>query len=105
MGSLHIGHLYHFSSSSLLRLIKGFEPLYIDEEIKAVFKMTETKDASDQRASLSEYDETLAFIRQYENSFIWKLRRLKIILTDLPYFLKLVLPEPVIRFLKAILLR
>lgn len=102
LGSLHIGHLYHFTSASLLRLMKGFEPLYIDEEIKAVFRMAGGKDAA-YGALLPEYDETLAFIRQYENDFMWKLRRLKIILTDLPYFLRLVLPEPVIRFIKVIL--
>lgn len=101
MGSLHIGHIFHFTEASLIRLLKTFEVLYIDSKIRAIFK--NNNKGPDLNLKLeSEFSSNLEFIKKYEKSLTWKIKRLKIILENLSFFLRLILPLPVFNFLQTI---
>lgn len=100
LGSLHIGHLFYFSKLSLTRLLKGFEILYIDDDIRTVCRR---KEAHDDSLSLpaSEYHANLEFMVKYEKSLAWKAKRLKIILGNFRWFIKLILPVSVVRLITS----
>jgi SAM-dependent methyltransferase len=71
LGSLHIAHLYHFSRNSLINAIKGFSPIYVDEEVRGIFKIGDNNLENSQ----SEYSDTLKYIQWYEHSPIAKIYR------------------------------
>lgn len=100
LGSLHIGHLFHFSRLSLIRLLKDFELLYIDDEIRAVCRLKNGLSNSDENL-ISEYNANLEFIEKYEKSFGWKFKRMKNILKN-PHLIKLILPPSVIKLIQVI---
>jgi hypothetical protein len=77
---MHIGHLYHFSPQLLLRLMKGFQALHLDGEIKGVFRLKESSRNSTFTAEPgSEYKKTMDFILRYEVHPFGKLIRFGIV--------------------------
>lgn len=94
LGSLHIGHLFHFTELSLIRLLKNFETIYTNDKICAIFRYNNKKADLNLRLE-SEFYPNIEFIKKYERSLTWKIRRLRIIMKNLPYYLKLGLPSPV----------
>jgi 2-polyprenyl-3-methyl-5-hydroxy-6-metoxy-1,4-benzoquinol methylase len=101
MGSLHIAHLYHFSELSLVQLMKGFKVIYTDDTICAIFQLNGNE--SGLRASLSsEYLGNIEFINQYEKSYKWKMKRLGLILKNIPNLIKMVMPSPFIKVIKVV---
>jgi SAM-dependent methyltransferase len=90
LGSLHIGHVYHFTQKALERFVIGFGLLFCDDDIRAVFQK---KDAlTDKKHFHSEYNENIAFINAYENNMVWRMRRFVLILKALPTLIDLILP-------------
>jgi SAM-dependent methyltransferase len=80
LGAMHIGHLYHFSPQLLLRLMKGFQALHLDGEIKGVFRLKESSRNSTFTAEPgSEYKKTMDFILRYEVHPFGKLIRFGIV--------------------------
>lgn len=101
VGSLHIAHLYHFTELSLVQLMKGFKVIYIDDAIRAIFQLNGNESTLSTNLS-SEYSVNLEFINQYEKSFKWKRKRLGIILKNIPYLINMVLPFPLIKFIRVV---
>lgn len=88
LGSLHIGHLWHFSRQTLERLLKDFEMLYIDDDVRAVCAPSRAGMVG--RDFPSEYASNMEFIRSYEKAFAWKLRRAKNVIRNIRHLIKLV---------------
>jgi len=88
LGSLHIGHIYYFTKSSLRYLMNDFDVLYMDDEIRAVSQYKNKK--SDFPLNMeNEFSANLKFILAYEKSLNWKIKRLGIVLKNYPYLIKL----------------
>jgi SAM-dependent methyltransferase len=104
LGSLHIGHLYHFTEQSLSSIAEGFQVRYIDDKICALFQ-TAARDAVPEPAVVvSEYASNVGFIRDYETGFTWKVKRLAMIMTNLlSNFILRVIPIGVRKTLKSLL--
>lgn len=98
-GSLHIGHLFHFTRQSLMMVTRGFSVIYINDEIRAIFRKEKT---ASEDVITSEYSSNLEFIEKYEKSLRYKIKRLKIILKDYPFLLRIFLPQPVFNVLKTV---
>lgn len=88
LGSLHIGHLWHFSRLTLRRLLKDFDMLYIDDEVRAVCALSRAGRV--EKDFPSEYASNMEFIRDYENAFAWKLRRARNVIRNIRHLIKLV---------------
>ncbi len=102
LGSLHIGHLYHFTKQSLIRTAEGFQVRYSDDKICALFQKA-ANDAIPETTIVSEFNSTMGFIRDYEFSFSWKRKRFKMVMTGLVSKLVLrVIPIGVRKALRAL---
>jgi 2-polyprenyl-3-methyl-5-hydroxy-6-metoxy-1,4-benzoquinol methylase len=102
LGSLHIAHLYHFTESSLKWLMKDFDVLYIDDEIRSIFKAADKEKVHLKENSTSEYFENMQFVQNYERSFKRKAWWIKASLRNFLDFIKTVLPAPLVKLLKQI---
>jgi SAM-dependent methyltransferase len=89
LGSLHIGHVYHFTQKALERFVRGFDLLFCDDDIRAVFQK---KDTLNVKPIHSEYTQNIAFITAYEYSMAWRMRRFVLVLKALPTLIDLILP-------------
>ncbi|MBN1526089.1 MAG: methyltransferase domain-containing protein [Candidatus Omnitrophica bacterium] len=65
LGSLHIAHLYHFSRNALMSIMDNFEPIFVDEKVRGIFKRSPGKKAE---KFPREYDSNIRFILWRENS-------------------------------------
>lgn len=80
-------------------VMRDFSVIYIDDEIQAIFRKDK---AASEDVIASEYLSNLEFIEKYEKSLWWKIKRLKVILKDYPFLLRIILPQPVFNILKAV---
>lgn len=72
LGSLHIAHLYYFSRNSLLSIMDNFEPIFIDDKVRGIFRRSPDKKVA---AFADEYDRNINFILWRENSLLGALLR------------------------------
>jgi 2-polyprenyl-3-methyl-5-hydroxy-6-metoxy-1,4-benzoquinol methylase len=86
LGSLHIGHVYHFTRKSLESIMIGFKTLSMDDDIRAVFQRD---DSVTTHEIYSECEGNLAYIKEYEYGFRSKLSRLARVVKEFP---SLILP-------------
>lgn len=103
LGSLHISHLYHFNEASIMRLFKGFNISYMDDEVRSILKMKD--DASDAASDKprSKYLENLHYIQSYEKSLTRLCWRLKASIHGLLTRIKSLLPSQLVKALKLII--
>lgn len=90
LGAVHIGHLFIFSKLLLLRLLKEFEVLYIDDQVRAVCRSGCCEYRLEENLA-SDYFPNIEFITKYEKSLLWKIKRLGIALKSFPAIIKLIL--------------
>lgn len=103
LGSLHIGHLYHFTEQSLIRIMEGFQVRYIDDKICALLQ-TAKMDYASEPEIVSEFISNIGFIRDYETSLSWKLKRLKMLIMNvLSRFIMRCIPIGVRKALRSLL--
>lgn len=72
LGSLHIAHLYYFSRNSLLSIMDNFEPIFIDDKVRGIFRRSPGKKAA---PFPDEHDKNISFILWRENSLRGALSR------------------------------
>lgn len=72
LGSLHIAHLYYFSRNSLVSIMDNFEPIFIDDKVRGIFRRSPGKKAA---PFPDEYDRNISFILWRENSLLGALLR------------------------------
>lgn len=65
LGSLHIAHLYYFSRNSLASIMDNFEPIFIDDKVRGIFRRSPGKKAA---PFPDEHDKNIRFIMWRENS-------------------------------------
>lgn len=65
LGSLHIAHLYYFSRNSLVSIMDNFEPVFIDDKVRGIFRCSPGKKAA---PFPDEYKKNISFITWRENS-------------------------------------
>lgn len=65
LGSLHIAHLYYFSRNSLVSIMDNFEPIFIDDKVRGIFRYSAGKKAV---PFPDEHDRNIRFILWRENS-------------------------------------
>jgi SAM-dependent methyltransferase len=83
LGSLHIAHLYHFTEASLIQLFHDFSVIYIDDDIRSLFRVNKKRGINKNNSVTSEYDDNIAFILQHEKSFDRKVWWAKLFLKNL----------------------
>lgn len=83
LGSLHIAHLYHFTEKALKNLLNEFVVMYIDNEIRSLFRIKRNTEANLKTNMFSEYNDNIAFITNHEKSLSRTAWRLKTFLEKL----------------------